>query len=109
MSISSKRIYWISSQDVPLEGLWVKIYYALESDTTELLSEIFSLTLFPEGLESFFTSWTNRTSPRPLSLNLIEGRKCWIDNDNIETIEKYAKLDVVKNFKIIDKQEEECI
>ncbi len=62
-----------------------------------------------EDLESFFINWTNRTSPNPFSLiiiningyctNSLETRK-----ENMKIIEKYIKLGVIKKFKIKDVQ-----
>ena len=59
--------------------------------------------LTPEDLESFFTGWIDRD---PLSLTLIhnslDGSAVEINKDNINVINKYIELGIVKEFEILD-------
>ncbi|RIA92325.1 hypothetical protein C1645_736423 [Glomus cerebriforme] len=57
--------------------------------------------LVPEDLESFFTSWKNRTSEKPLNIVIIKGyfNSLVVNKKNIEVIEKYKNLGIIK-FKI---------
>jgi len=61
--------------------------------------------LFPEELEPAFISWKNRIPQRSLSLIITNGssysKKLRVKNDNIEVIEKFKKLGVIKKFEII--------
>ncbi|CAG8618702.1 16241_t:CDS:1 [Funneliformis caledonium] len=71
----------------------LKIYYA-ENVQSELLSK---------ELESFLSSWTNRT---PLSLIIINNNRYCSNsldtkNENLRIIEKYHKLGIIKKFKIL--------
>ncbi len=58
--------------------------------------------LLSEDLESFFTSWGNRISQKPLTLITI--KNSYRDNGlganekNITTIEKYKKLGIIRKF-----------
>ncbi len=61
--------------------------------------------IFPDELESFLISWTNRIPQKSLSFIIIEYT---VDNfkvrkGNIEVIEKYIKLGVIKTFRILDR------
>jgi hypothetical protein len=60
--------------------------------------------LFPEELESFFISWTNRVPLKPLSLMIITDYFCTntLDkyDENMEVIKKYVNLGVIKKFKV---------
>jgi hypothetical protein len=51
--------------------------------------------LSSEELESFFISWKNRTSHKPLSLTIFGETR----SESMKTIERYIKLGVVKEFK----------
>ncbi|PKY59606.1 hypothetical protein RhiirA4_482480 [Rhizophagus irregularis] len=66
--------------------------------------------LLPEELESFFVNWTNRVPQKSLSLVIItyDEKDSLVKNDeNIEIINKYIKLGVIKKFKVTDFEEEE--
>ena len=60
--------------------------------------------LLPEELESFFISWTNRIPQKSLSFIIIHNDAgTLVDNDdNMQIIEKYIKLGIIKEFKIIE-------
>ena len=61
--------------------------------------------LFPEELESFFTSRTNHSSQKSLSLYIFNSNRTKLNNlsdknnENMEIIKKYIKLGVIKEFK----------
>jgi hypothetical protein len=57
--------------------------------------------IFPKELESFFISWTNRIPQKSLSLAIVDYVSNRLDlyDDNMEIIEKYIKLGVIKKFK----------
>ena len=59
--------------------------------------------LTPEDLELFFTGWIDRD---PLSLawihNSLDGSAVEINKDNINIINKYIELGIVKEFEILN-------
>jgi len=59
------------------------------------------LELFPEELEPVLISWANRIPQKPLSLIINCPASLRIKKENIETIEKFKKLGVIKKFEII--------
>ena len=58
------------------------------------------LKLLPEDLESFFISWKNRKPQKLLSFivvkNYIKDINKTINKENMEVINKYMKLDVIR-------------
>jgi len=55
-----------------------------------------------EELESFFISWTNRIPQRSISFIIINGYKSnglVVKEENMQVIEQYIKLGVIKKFK----------
>ncbi|PKB99056.1 hypothetical protein RhiirA5_430349 [Rhizophagus irregularis] len=58
--------------------------------------------LLPEELESFFVNWTNRVPQKSLSLIIIYDEENSLDknDENIEIINKYIKLGVIRKFKV---------
>ena len=67
--------------------------------------------LLLEELESFLISWMNRIPQKPLSLVIINNYPDDFDEPfisldtnekNMEIIEKYIKLEVIKRFKVTD-------
>ena len=60
--------------------------------------------LLPEELESSFSDWANRIPQKSLSLIVICNESDTLNeiNENMEIIEKYIKLGIVKEFKAID-------
>ncbi|RIA97025.1 hypothetical protein C1645_856052 [Glomus cerebriforme] len=66
--------------------------------------------IIPEDLESFFLNWKNRLPQKPLSLILIknyESISLEVNEGNMEVIEKYKRLGVIKKIKIQEFEEEE--
>ncbi|CAB5362223.1 hypothetical protein RhiirA5_423748 [Rhizophagus irregularis] len=65
--------------------------------------------LLPEELESFFKSWLNFKSQRSISLIIVNYDTNSLDtyHENIEIINKYIKLGVIKKFKVTDFGDEE--
>jgi len=60
--------------------------------------------LFPEALESGFTSWANRIPQKPLSFIIIETcymGKLVIKKESMEAIEKFKELGVIKKFETV--------
>ncbi|CAB5323363.1 unnamed protein product [Rhizophagus irregularis] len=72
--------------------------------------ELFESPLHPEELESFFIKWTDRKPQKSLSLVVVNYNIYSLNtNDkNIEIINKYIKLGIVKKFKVTDFNDEEC-
>jgi hypothetical protein len=68
--------------------------------------------LFPEDLESFFTSWKNRSSKKSLCLIIIKNydHDCIsLGNEEIMSIiEKYKNLGIIKKFETQGLEVEEC-
>ncbi|PKY50260.1 hypothetical protein RhiirA4_466644 [Rhizophagus irregularis] len=62
----------------------------------------FQFNLLPEELESFFVNWTNRVPQKSLSLIIIYDEENSLDknDENIEIINKYIKLGVIRKFKV---------
>ncbi|RIA96742.1 hypothetical protein C1645_871843 [Glomus cerebriforme] len=62
------------------------------------------LKLLPEELESFFISWMDRVPQKSLYLVTIKNNAYSLDasDENMEIINKYIKLNVIKKFKVID-------
>jgi hypothetical protein len=57
--------------------------------------------ILPEELEEFFINWNNRIPQKSLSFIITKGSKCLkFKQENIEIIEKYKKLGIVKKFKL---------
>ncbi|PKC66954.1 hypothetical protein RhiirA1_459021 [Rhizophagus irregularis] len=72
-----------------------------------ILYHIFTVrfNLLPEELESFFVNWTNRVPQKSLSLVIViydEENSLDKNDENIEIINKYTKLGVIKKFKVTD-------
>ncbi|CAB4429352.1 unnamed protein product [Rhizophagus irregularis] len=66
--------------------------------------------LLPKTLESFFVNWTNRTPQKSFSLVIVtyDGENSLDKNDeNMEIIQKYINLGVIKNFKVTDFDDKE--
>jgi len=65
--------------------------------------------LLPEELESFFINWTNRVPLKSLSLIIVNNDEQSLDanDENMEIIEKYIMLGVIKKFKATDFEDEE--
>ena len=59
------------------------------------------LTLFPEELEPVFINWANRIPRKSLSLSIIKHFRTWYLGVDMEVIEKFKKLGVIKKFEII--------
>ncbi|GBB94083.1 hypothetical protein RclHR1_02290009 [Rhizophagus clarus] len=59
--------------------------------------------LSKEELEDFFINWSNRTSRKPLSMIFFfhDSNSYNENNENMEIIEKYKSLGVIKKFRII--------
>ncbi|RIA98786.1 hypothetical protein C1645_870402 [Glomus cerebriforme] len=65
--------------------------------------------LIPEELESFFINWTNRVPQKSLSLVIVNDGSNSLDTSdgNIEIINKYIELGVIKKFEIYENFENE--
>ncbi|GBB84232.1 hypothetical protein RclHR1_10860002 [Rhizophagus clarus] len=65
--------------------------------------------LLPEELESFFINWTDCKSQKSISLVVVNYDANSLDKnyENIEIINKYIKLGVVRKFKVTDFDDEE--
>ncbi len=65
--------------------------------------------LLPEELKSFFINWTNRVTLKSLSLIIVNNDEQSLDanDENMEIIEKYIKLGIIKRFKVTDFDDEE--
>jgi hypothetical protein len=65
--------------------------------------------LLPEELESFFVNWTNRVPQKSLSLTIIYNEENSLDknDENIEIINKYTKLSIIKKFEVTDFDDDE--
>ncbi|GBB86749.1 hypothetical protein RclHR1_13150005 [Rhizophagus clarus] len=65
--------------------------------------------LLPEELESFFVSFAVRKPQKPLSLVVVNYDANSLDTnlENIDIINKYIKLGVIKKFKVTDFEDEE--
>ncbi|RIA87222.1 hypothetical protein C1645_828103 [Glomus cerebriforme] len=60
--------------------------------------------LLPDELESFFMKWTNRIPQKSIILIIVndEVNSLGTNEKNLEIIEKYKKLGVIKKFDVID-------
>ncbi|PKY18222.1 hypothetical protein RhiirB3_522596 [Rhizophagus irregularis] len=57
--------------------------------------------ILPEELEEFFINWNNRIPQKSFSFIITKGSKCLkFMKENIEVIEKYKKLGIIKKFKL---------
>src|SRR5581483_3014488 len=66
--------------------------------------------LLPEDLESFFVIWKNRKPSKSLSLTIIKdgySDSLEMDEYNMEIIDKYKNLGIIKKFETKDLDEEE--
>ena len=57
--------------------------------------------MYPEDLESFFIAWRDRKSKKSLSLIIIDSK---VEEENMEIIEKYKNLGIVKKFEFREYQ-----
>jgi hypothetical protein len=66
--------------------------------------------LLPEELELFLISWTNRIPSKSLSLIIVKTNKNSLNVDaneeNMNLIEKYIKLGIIKKFKVTNFEDE---
>ncbi len=78
----------------------LKIYYTFRTDSA----------LFPKDLESFFTSWTNRVPQKSISfiINSLNKNGLANEKENMDVIQKYIKLGVVRKFKITNNYNKIC-
>jgi hypothetical protein len=81
----------------------IELLYHHESYTEKLL---------PEDLNSFFIKWTKRVPFIPITifikrLNITESLDT--DKENLDIIDKYIRLDVIKKFVISVDQDEICV
>jgi len=67
----------------------LKIYYTYVGKSEAL----------PKTLESFLISWANRISHKSLSLIIVS--RIEVIKKDMEVIEKYKKLGVIKNFEVV--------
>ena len=60
--------------------------------------------LLPEELESCLVSWKNRVPQKSLSLIIVNYDVPSLDSndENLDIIEKYIGLGIIKNFKVTD-------
>jgi len=60
--------------------------------------------LLPKELESFFICWKNRIPQKSLSLIVINSDSDSFDkiDENLDVIEKYLDLGVIKKFNVLD-------
>ncbi|PKY34145.1 hypothetical protein RhiirB3_453586 [Rhizophagus irregularis] len=67
------------------------------------------LELLPEELESFFINWTDNKSQKSFSLVVVnyDANSLDTNHENIEIINKYIKLGVIKKFKVTNFDDEE--
>jgi hypothetical protein len=90
------------------EVLGMIVKYSPKNFHELILHHLYDLRseLLPEELESFFVSWTNRIPQRLLSFVIInyDNTDSSLDKnvENMEIIEKYINLGVIKKFKVID-------
>ncbi|RIA90193.1 hypothetical protein C1645_876268 [Glomus cerebriforme] len=65
--------------------------------------------LLPEDLESFFIIWKNRTPKKSLTLIIIKeyDSNLELNKENMEIIEKYKKLGIIKKFETKEYGEDE--
>ena len=64
--------------------------------------------LLPEELESFLVIWKNREPQKSLSLIIVRYDELSLDSndENLDIIEKYIDLGIIKNFKVTDFEDE---
>ena len=65
----------------------------------ELTLFSFSQSLHSKDLEEFFINWKNRTSQKSLSFIIAYYS---LNDENMEVIEKYKKLGIIKKFEMVD-------
>ncbi|RIA92326.1 hypothetical protein C1645_845918 [Glomus cerebriforme] len=116
--IDALKIIFESCQYLESIKLWCgKEWYLNEKETLEIVAKYsqkhfyklkiyntINSELLPEDLESFFISWKNRPSKKLLTLIII---KCFYSNyavseKNMEIIEKYKNLGIIKKFEVED-------
>ena len=63
-----------------------------------------SVKTFSQESEPIFTSWANRTPQKSLSLIILD--RFEVKRENMETIEKFKRLGVIKQFIYLDISDE---
>ncbi|GBC03630.1 hypothetical protein RclHR1_05220007 [Rhizophagus clarus] len=118
--LETLKIIFNSCKNLESIRIWCGEYYlnekeALETFTNYSSQNIYELILYyrlyevrvkllPKELESFFTSWVDRKPQKSLSLIIVKNNEISLvnNNENVEIINKYIKLGVVKKFIITD-------
>jgi hypothetical protein len=77
-----------------------KNFYELKLDYPDYMRS----ELKPEELESFFIGWANRITQKSLSLIIINSDSDSFDkiDENMDIIEKYMDLGIIKKFNVLD-------
>ncbi|GBB86750.1 hypothetical protein RclHR1_13150006 [Rhizophagus clarus] len=117
------KIIFNSCKNLENIKIWCGKNYLSEKEALEMVAKysqnVYELILYhqsnarfgllPEELESFFINWTNINPQRSLSLVIVRFNANSLDKnkENIEIINKYIKLGVVKKFKVTDFKDEE--
>ncbi|RIA88173.1 hypothetical protein C1645_256011 [Glomus cerebriforme] len=100
--LSEKQVLETVATCSPKNFYELKIYNDSDSEVT------------PEDLESFFTTWKNRTPLKSLNLIIIKDynfNSLEVNKENMKIIEKYTDLGIIEKFETImfcDDEEEEA-
>ncbi|RIA81249.1 hypothetical protein C1645_837311 [Glomus cerebriforme] len=86
--LNDKEVLEVISKYSPKNFYELKIYYVWAAQ-----SEI-----LPEELEKFFINWKDRVPQKSLSFIITKGPLANVKNENVEIIEKYKKLGIIKKF-----------
>ncbi|GET00360.1 hypothetical protein GLOIN_2v1715049 [Rhizophagus clarus] len=107
---------WCSGQYLSeKEAIGAVVKHSHENFSELILHHLFrsQSRSFPEELESFFKTWSNRELQKPFSLVIVTNASCVksLDkfNENVEIIKKYIKLGIIKKFKVANTSDEEYI
>ncbi|GBB86751.1 hypothetical protein RclHR1_13150007 [Rhizophagus clarus] len=117
------KIIFNSCKNLENIKIWCGKNYLSEKEALEMVAKysqnVYELILYhqydvqfellPEELESFFISWINRKPQKSLSLVTVKYDANSLDTnqENIEIINKYIKLGVVKKFIVTGFENEE--
>ncbi|GES91078.1 hypothetical protein GLOIN_2v1531010 [Rhizophagus clarus] len=124
--IETLKIIFNSCNNLESIKIWCGREYLSEKEALEAIVKfsrnIYELILYhqfkvqfkllPEELESFFINWIDRKPQKPLSLVIVRyfnTKSLDAIDKNIEIINKYIKLGVIKKFKITDFDDDEYI
>ncbi|PKC51762.1 hypothetical protein RhiirA1_543649 [Rhizophagus irregularis] len=94
-----------------------KLSTGIKNNESETLKIIFNSCKYLGSIkiwcgESFFVNWTNRVPQKSLSLVIVicdEENSLDKNNENIEIINKYTKLSIIKKFEVTDFDDDEYV